>query len=535
MRRSQCVSFLTLLGAASSSLAGVTVQKAGLTVPAKYASQKAAVEKIFTTSYSAYKEFAFGHDELHPVSKGVGDDLGGWGASLVDAMGTMAVMGLDDLLEEAVNYTATIDFNTPPVPQIISLFETTIRWVGGLISAYELSDGKYPILITKAKEVTDKLAFAWVGNNTIPFNNIDFTTNTPQIGTNSIAGVGTLSLEWLALSHYTGNATYGKLAEGGVITVAELASPLPGLAGQTVDPRTNQFTDFYVTWGAGSDSYFEYLLKYARYTNNANNIFIDTWKTAVDSSIRTLLRNSTVGGYMYLADYDDQHRIRHVGSHLACYYAGNWLLGGKLLKNQTIIDIALELNDGCWNTYASTETGIGPETFAFISTDGNFTGGSAITDDQLAFYNEHGFYITGSDYIQRPEVLESNFYAWRVTGDTKYLDRAASAIASFNKYLPTTVAFACLNDVNDITQGFIDDMESFWFAEVLKYLYLTFDDPRHISLDTHVWNTECHPLKAPPALDSYAGSGKLIPPKPFMVPAGSGSTPAPVGSGMPSS
>jgi hypothetical protein len=34
--------------------------------------------------------------------------------------------------------------------------------------------------------------------------------------------------------------------------------------------------------------------------------------------------------------------------HLACYYAGNWLLGGKLLQNQTIIDIALQLNDGCW-------------------------------------------------------------------------------------------------------------------------------------------------------------------------------------------
>jgi mannosyl-oligosaccharide alpha-1,2-mannosidase len=123
--------------------------------------------------------------------------------------------------------------------------------------------------------------------------------------------------------------------------------------------------------------------------------------------------------------------------------------------------------------------------------DGNFTGGSPITDDQLAFYNQHGFYITGSDYIQRPEVLESNFYAWRVTGDTKYLDRAASAIASFNKYLSTAVVFACLNDVDDTTQGFIDDMESFWFAEVLKYLYLTFDDPTHISLDTRESRRRC--------------------------------------------
>lgn len=118
----------------------------------------------------------------------------------------------------------------------------------------------------------------------------------------------------------------------------------------------------------------------------------------------------------------------------------------------------------------SPRTGIGPESFAFISSDGNFTGGSSISADELSFYQQHGFYITGSDYIQRPEVLESNFYAWRATGDTKYLDRAASAIKSFNTFLPTTVAFAGINDVNNKNSSKIDDMESFWFAEVLKYL-----------------------------------------------------------------
>ena len=86
----------------------------------------------------------------------------------------------------------------------------------------------------------------------------------------------------------------------------------------------------------------------------------------------------------------------------------------------------------------------------------------------------------------RPEVLESNFYAWRYTGDTKYYDRAISAYQSFQKYLktPNIDAFAPINNVNAADGGgFINDMESFWFAEVLKYLYLTFDDPDHISLD----------------------------------------------------
>ena len=93
----------------------------------------------------------------------------------------------------------------------------------------------------------------------------------------------------------------------------------------------------------------------------------------------------------------------------------------------------------------------------------------------------------------RPEVLESNFYAWRYTGDTKYYDRAISAYQSFQKYLktPNIDAFAPINNVNAADGGgFINDMESFWFAEVLKYLYLTFDDPNHISLD----NCECSSL-----------------------------------------
>jgi len=122
------------------------------------------------------------------------------------------------------------------------------------------------------------------------------------------------------------------------------------------------------------------------------------------------------------------------------------------------------------SVFSSYRTGIGPEAFAYISTDGNFTGGGGISADQLAFYQKHGYYITAADYILRPEVLESNFYAFRVTGDPKYLDRAASAVNSFNKFLKTLTGFVGLNDVDNINNGLIDDTESFWFAEVLKYL-----------------------------------------------------------------
>ena len=86
------------------------------------------------------------------------------------------------------------------------------------------------------------------------------------------------------------------------------------------------------------------------------------------------------------------------------------------------------------------------------------------------FYLQHGYYITTPDYIQRPEVLESNFYAWRVTGDPQYLDRARKAVQSFKTYLNTSTGFAGIHDVNNQNSVKINVTESFWFAEVLKYL-----------------------------------------------------------------
>ncbi|KAG7095365.1 hypothetical protein E1B28_006124 [Marasmius oreades] len=496
----------------ATALAG-SVQSPSLVLPPTAPIHREAVKEIFTRSYEAYRKFAFGHDDLNPVSGGFNDGRNGWGATIVDGMPTMLVMGLDDFFNEAVDFVNKIDFSMSQTPDTVSVFETTIRYLGGLLSAYELSEQKHPVLVEKAKQVADKMAFAWVKpDQKIPFGHIDFSTNLPTISSSNIAEAGTLDLEWSTLSKYTRNDTYRRLTEDAVRTIAAIPAPLPGLAAQGIDPSTNKFVGRYVTWGGGSDSYFEYLIKYARLTNDNDNLFADTWATAVDSSIKNLLRTSTVGEHRYLADQDDNRNIIGVGSHLACFHGGNWIYGGRLLNNETIVKIGLELTDACWNTYAGTNTGIGPEVFRYITTNATDSSNKAIlTREQQIFYQEHGYYITGADYILRPEVLESNFYAWRATGDTKYLDRAASAIDSFNKYLPApkTGGYAGLNDVDDPSQGLIDDTESFWFAEVLKYLYLTFDDPKHISLDDFVFNTEAQLFKAPKAKPVY-GSGRFI-------------------------
>ncbi|KAF9225798.1 glycoside hydrolase family 47 protein [Gyrodon lividus] len=498
-----------MLALVAAAINGEQVQKQDLTLPASATTQRDAVVSLFVDSYEAYMDYAWGHDDLLPVSKSYTDGRNGWGASIVDAMSTMWIMGLYDWFNQTVNHTTAVDFRKSQTDDTVSLFETTIRYIGGFLSAYELSGYQYDVLVDKAEQLAEQLAYTWVGDNAIPFGNINFTGHKPTIAQTSIAGAGTLTLEWNRLSLYTNNETYRQLAEKAAQHIINMPSPLPGMPAQGLDPSTGNAVGGYVTWGSGSDSYFEYLIKYPRLTNTDDNSYADAWLTAVDTSIRELLRTSTVGDWLYLADYDDNKMIRHVGSHLACFHGGNWILGGKLTNNDTLVNIGLELTDACWNTYASTATGLGPEGFAYASSDGSYTGGPAPDAEQLQFYNKHGFYITDSDYILRPEVLESNFYAWRVTGDTKYLDNAASAISSIQQYLSTTVAYTGINDVNNVNSSKIDDMESFWFAEVLKYLYLTFDDPEHISLDDYVFNTECHPFKAPTAKSTYGS------PRPF--------------------
>lgn len=106
-----------------------------------------------------------------------------------------------------------------------------------------------------------------------------------------------------------------------------------------------------------------------------------------------------------------------------------------------------------------------------MSSDGSYTGDPSPSILDASFVKANGFYPTASAYYLRPEVLESNFYAWRVTGDTTYLDRAAAAVKSFRTYLKAPGGgYAGLTDVNNRKSAQIDDTTSFWFAEVLKYL-----------------------------------------------------------------
>ena len=164
---------------------------------------------------------------------------------------------------------------------------------------------------------------------------------------------------------------------------------------------------------------------------------------------------------------------------MACFDGGNFILGGLVLGESKYTDFGLALVDGCEDTYNSTLTGIGPESFSWTvgSTNASCSGSSSscpgVPASQAAFYERAGFFITNGAYILRPEVLESFYYAYRVTKDQKYRDYAWNGFLAINSTTRAGSGYAEVNNVNAAGGGsFNDFQDSFFFAEVLKYAYL---------------------------------------------------------------
>ncbi|RFU80264.1 glycosyl hydrolase family 47 [Trichoderma arundinaceum] len=475
----------------------------------------AAVKAAFQTSWNGYQQFAFPHDDLHPVSNGFDDGRNGWGASAIDGLDTAIIMGATDVVNTILQRVPQINFTTTAVAnQGISVFETTIRYVGGLISSYDLLKGPYSSLVTNQTLVNNLLTQAQslanglkVSFNTpsgVPDPTVFFNPTVRNSGasSNNIAEIGSLVLEWTHLSDLSGNPQYGQLAQKGESYLLKpTGSPeaWPGLVGTFVSTRNGTFQDSNGSWSALSDSFYEYLIKMYLYDPVAFANYKDRWVLAADSTIAHLASHPTTRKDLtFLSQYSGKTTSPQSG-HLASFAGGNFILGGILLGEQKYIDFGLKLTDSYYATYSQTASGIGPEGFQWV--DSANPSGTQPPSSQSAFYSKSGYWVTAPYYILRPETLESLYYAYRITGDAKYQDLAWNA---FNAITKATRAGSAYSAINDVTQanggGPSDDMESFWFAEALKYAYLIHAEESDIQVkpnggNKYVFNTEAHPFR----------------------------------------
>ena len=125
------------------------------------------IKEAFEHSWAGYKKHAWLQDELVPVNGSARNPFCSWGATLVDALDTLWIMGMEEEFTDATNAVRQIDFTTSPRNDI-PVFETTIRYLGGLLSAYDLSGGKYKVLLEKAIELADILMGSFDTPNRMP-------------------------------------------------------------------------------------------------------------------------------------------------------------------------------------------------------------------------------------------------------------------------------------------------------------------------------------------------------------------------------
>ncbi|KAH1097373.1 hypothetical protein J1N35_014294 [Gossypium stocksii] len=434
------------------------------------------VKEAMAHAWSSYERYAWGNDELQPQSKDGVNSFGGLGATLIDSLDTLYIMGLDEQFQRAREWVAnSLDFNKD---YDASVFETTIRVVGGLLSAYDLSRDN--VFLEKARDIADRLLPAWDTTTGIPYNIINLARGNAHNpgwagGQSILADSGTEQLEFIALSQRTGNPKYQEKVEK-VIVALNKTFPADGLLPIYINPDTATGSYSTITFGAMGDSFYEYLLKAWIQGNKTSSLklYRDMWETSM-KGLLSLIRRSTPSSFAYICEKNGDSLTDKMDE-LACFAPGMLALGSSDYgpdEAKKFLSLAEELAWTCYSFYQSTPTKLAGENY---------------------FFNPGQDMTVGTSWnILRPETVESLFYLWRLTGNKTYQEWGWNIFQAFEKNSRIESGYVGLKDVNTGVKD--NKMQSFFLAETLKYLYLLFSPPTVIPLDEWVFNTEAHPLR----------------------------------------
>eukprot|EP00026_Physarum_polycephalum_P005039 Phypoly_transcript_05065.p1 GENE.Phypoly_transcript_05065~~Phypoly_transcript_05065.p1 ORF type:complete len:337 (+),score=28.38 Phypoly_transcript_05065:86-1096(+) len=242
------------------------------------------VKDMFYHAYDSYMLHAFPKDELKPISCGGEDTLGGYSLTLIDALDTLVVMGNHSEFEKAVKWiSGHLNFN---INLPVSVFETSIRILGGLLSAHlaasriiENYDGE---LLDMALDVGERLLPAFDTPTGLPYGTVNLRHGVPRGETTvtCTASCGTFSIEFGTLSRLTGRPEFERAAKRAVQGIWARRSPL-NLLGNHIDIVSGEWTHKDSGIGSGVDSYFEYLLKAAIFFKDQD--YLDIFKEAYEA------------------------------------------------------------------------------------------------------------------------------------------------------------------------------------------------------------------------------------------------------------
>ncbi|GMI02763.1 hypothetical protein TrVE_jg12329 [Triparma verrucosa] len=446
--------------------------------------RRAEIKASMQHVWAGYRKYAFGFDELKPLSKKGHNPWGGMGTTLVDSLDTLWLMGMKDEFWEGRDWVR--DHLSHDHVGSVSFFETTIRSLGGLLAAYDWSDDK--VFLDKALDLGTRLAHAFESPSGLPYGqttlNGHHSNNAGWTGGSSLlAEIGTVQVEFRYLAKATGIQSFADKANK-VFEIMHRQHPNNGLYPIYVSSQDGHFTNNKITFGAMGDSFYEYMIKCWLQGDKTEPEFREMWDESMAGVHKMLAQKSSPSGLSYIADLNGG-RLDHKMDHLVCFMGGALALGAYTdpegldsPRAQRDLKLAKAVTYTCYQMYARMATGIAPEFVRFEN------GKDMVAGSNAPFY------------ILRPETVESFFILNKLTGDPVYREWGWEVYQAIEKYCRTEVAYGGIDDVRRTGSKPTDRMESFFLAETMKYLYLLQDPDTEVDiLNKHVFNTEAHPLR----------------------------------------
>lgn len=292
-------------------------------------SRRYHVKKAMQFAWSAYEQYAFGMDEIKPETMTGGNGWGGFGTTLVDSLDTLWLMDMKDEFGRARDWVRDSLSNNRN--RMVSFFETTIRSLGGLLAAYDLSGDE--VFLEKANDLGKRL-FKAVDSNPlgIPYGQVNLATgavhNIPWTGDNSIvAEFGTIQIEFRLLARLTGNAEFKEKTEK-IFSILKKMDPPHGLYPYFVRNSGSQpeFANQKLTFGAMGDSFYEYMLKVWLQGGRTEDIYREMYDHSMQGMHDELLQVSSPSGLVFIAD-KNSGQLDTKMDHLVCFMGGLLALG----------------------------------------------------------------------------------------------------------------------------------------------------------------------------------------------------------------
>jgi len=410
-------------------------------------------------AWQGYKQYAWGHDALKPLSKAPHD----WYAhsllmTPVDGLDTLILMGLKDEADEARELIASrLSFDHD---MEVQNFEITIRLLGGLLSAYQMSGDKR--LLAKAEDLGKRLLPVFESPTGMPYTHVNLRSGKVRGRVSNPAETGTLLLEFGMLSKLTGQQVYFDKAKRALVETYRRASPL-GLVGSAINVETGKWERVDAHIGGGIDSYYEYLYKCWRLFGDIECKAM--WEHSIGGVNKALAEKR--GGTLWYghADMNTGRRTKTQYGALDAFMPALLALGGDLPRARSLQESGLRM----WRLH-----GIEPEALDYASMK-----------------------VTSPGYALRPEIVESAYYLHHYTGNPRYRAMGKEFFNDFVRHSRSEAGYAALKDVRSKEKE--DSMESFVFAETFKYFYLLFAPKDVLDFDAVTFNTEAHPLRLPVA------------------------------------